>query len=68
MYITIKPMVDCNNGTLHSHYCPHASELMEHCYTCFVDTDQEVVVCDGWSLQQISEYCDSGVPVLDVSP
>ena len=36
---------------------------MEHCYTCFKPPSEEVVVCDGWSEEDIRAQCDSPTPL-----
>jgi hypothetical protein len=56
---------DGDKVTLH---CPYETILMEHCYKCFDGSTQEVVVCPGWSKEDIWEQCYSPVPLPSPSP
>jgi len=42
--------------TLH---CPYEDVLMEHCYKCYDFTYGEVILCDGWSSEDIWAQCYS---------
>jgi len=51
---------------------------MEYCYKCFRPPSEEVLVCDGWSEEEVRAQCSSplplrspllpGLPVLPVAP
>eukprot|EP00670_Eutreptiella_braarudii_P013470 CAMPEP_0174330022 /NCGR_PEP_ID=MMETSP0810-20121108/16344_1 /TAXON_ID=73025 ORGANISM="Eutreptiella gymnastica-like, Strain CCMP1594" /NCGR_SAMPLE_ID=MMETSP0810 /ASSEMBLY_ACC=CAM_ASM_000659 /LENGTH=257 /DNA_ID=CAMNT_0015444939 /DNA_START=28 /DNA_END=802 /DNA_ORIENTATION=+ len=59
---------DEEGGKKVTFYCPYESILMEHCYKCFDGSTQEVVVCPGWSKEDIWEQCYSPVPLPSPSP
>eukprot|EP00670_Eutreptiella_braarudii_P004390 CAMPEP_0174294924 /NCGR_PEP_ID=MMETSP0809-20121228/43030_1 /TAXON_ID=73025 ORGANISM="Eutreptiella gymnastica-like, Strain CCMP1594" /NCGR_SAMPLE_ID=MMETSP0809 /ASSEMBLY_ACC=CAM_ASM_000658 /LENGTH=566 /DNA_ID=CAMNT_0015396729 /DNA_START=39 /DNA_END=1739 /DNA_ORIENTATION=+ len=48
--------------------CPYESVIMEHCYKCVHDIDHEVVICDGWTEEDIRAQCESPVPIASPSP
>ena len=61
---------DCETGpgkelTMH---CPYLAILMEHCFTCFMPPDREVITCEGWSTEDIIAQCESPVPIESPSP
>ena len=44
-------------------HCPYESVLMEHCYKCFDVSSGEVILCPGWTEEDIWEQCYSPVPL-----
>ena len=55
---------DCENEAGNVVYiaCPYESILMGHCFRCY-HTAGEVVVCDGWSEEEVRAQCASPVPL-----
>eukprot|EP00670_Eutreptiella_braarudii_P006829 CAMPEP_0174284150 /NCGR_PEP_ID=MMETSP0809-20121228/4885_1 /TAXON_ID=73025 ORGANISM="Eutreptiella gymnastica-like, Strain CCMP1594" /NCGR_SAMPLE_ID=MMETSP0809 /ASSEMBLY_ACC=CAM_ASM_000658 /LENGTH=325 /DNA_ID=CAMNT_0015379501 /DNA_START=27 /DNA_END=1004 /DNA_ORIENTATION=- len=64
------PDPDCDLGPGHKldYLCPYLSVLMEHCYSCYHETHGEVIICDGWSEDDVKAQCDSPVPLPSLSP
>ena len=58
---------DLGSGTVKHVVCPYEDILMEHCYRCYHNAF-EVVVCDGWSEDQVRAQCNSPVPLFSPSP
>ena len=56
---------DATEGNVVYIDCPYESILMEHCFRCFnPDTPSgEMVVCDGWSEDNVRAQCHSAVPL-----
>ena len=40
--------------------CPYLSVVMEHCYECYRKAAESVIICDGWSEDDVSFYCSFG--------
>jgi hypothetical protein len=62
---------DCEleGGKYVQFHCPYESILMEHCYKCFVPRgESEVIICDGWSQEDVYEQCTTSYPLPSPSP
>jgi len=57
---------DCETGPGYhvSIMCPYESILMEHCYRCFHPDSGEMVICDGWSEEDLRAQCNNPVPIV----
>jgi hypothetical protein len=64
------PDCDAAEGRVENIMCPYLSILMEHCYHCYNPntTTGEVVVCEGWSEEDIRAQCESPEPLSAPSP
>jgi hypothetical protein len=55
---------DLEAATYLTLHCPHLSILLEHCYTCYREPGIEVLICDGFSPEQVKQQRYSAIPLF----
>ena len=56
------PDTDCDleeSGAFVTMLCPYESLLLEDCYKCFTPLATEVIICHGWTEDEIRAQCES---------